>query len=159
MKIHNVARVLFVCIVLFCATSVSAQKLTVYSVMGTVTEMKAGSKNKVLPKAQLSATSNIAVGASSRIVLLDEANKEMYTIKGAVEGKIDLLLKGNNVVKKKLTSQYFTVLMNKLSNSASRSTYMQSAATSYRDTEELMKKLDSLKNEKDSIRQTTAVEK
>lgn len=122
MKTQEVTRILFVCIILLCASMASAQKLTVYSVMGTVMEMKAGSKSKVLPKAQLSATSNISVNASSRIVLLDDANKEMYTIKGATEGKISSLLTGNNVVKKKLTSQYFSVLMNKLSNSTSRST-------------------------------------
>lgn len=145
-------RNLFFMLIFFWVSSVSAQNIIVYSVIGSVTECKNNVRNKVLPKTKLSVTSHIVMEASSRIVMLDEINKEMYTIKGAADGKIDQLLTNNNVLRKKLTPQYFSLLMNKLSSTVSRNTYMQSAATSFRDTEELMEKFDSLKQEKDCIR-------
>lgn len=144
-------RSLFLVFIFFWVSSVSAQKIIVYSVMGTVTENNIGNKSKVLPKAKLSLTSHIVMDGSSRIVLLDDVNKEMYTIKGAADGKIDLLLKSDKAVKKKLSSQYISVLMNKLTGTISRNAYMQSAATSFRDTEVLMESFDSLKNVKDSV--------
>lgn len=136
----------------FWTSSVFAQKMVVYSVMGKVTEKSAGKECKLLPKTNLSLMSYIVMEGSSRIVLLDEIKKEMYTLKGAAEGKVCLLLKGNTVVKKKLPPQYFSVLMNKLSGAVSRNAYMQSAATSFREAEELMEKFDSLKSVKDSVK-------
>lgn len=156
---YKVSKCLILVFLAFCVSSLYAQKIIVYSVMGNVTEIKNGSKNKVLVKAQLAQQSYIIVESSSRIILLDDATKEMYTINGKIEGKLCQMMKSNNVVKKKLSPQYFSVLMKKLSSTNSRNTYMQSAATSFRDTDELLEKIDSLRNRKDSIEQQNEMTK
>ena len=146
-------RNLLLILMFFWLSSASAQKMIVYSVIGSVTECITGSRSRVFPKKRLSVSSHIVMDVSSRIVLLDETNNDMYTFKGVVDGKLEQLLKKDNVLKKKLTPQYFSILINKLSGTVSRNAYMQSAGSSFRDTEELLGKFDSLKNEKDSIRQ------
>lgn len=145
-------KVLFILLFLLNCFGSPAQKYIVYSVSGNVFEKNSGSSDKILPKKHLKENSILCISQLSRIVIINENDKVMYTITGKAEGTISQLFKsGKSVAAKKLTPQYCTILLNKLSNSTTRNTYMQSAATSFRDGEQIIERLDSLNNSNDTI--------
>lgn len=151
-NVYCMKKVLFVLALLLNCFCGLAQKYIVYSVSGNISEMKAGSSIKILPKKRLNENSFLNISQLSRIVIINENDKVMYTISGKSEGTVRQLLKtGKSVAAKKLSPQYYAILLNKLSNTNTRNTYMQSAATSFRDGDKIIEKLDSLNNSNDSI--------
>lgn len=136
--------ILFIILLALFTVTVSAQTYHVYSVLGKVTFTVGGTPKNVTPKMTLSAATSLTVADASRIVLINEQAKQMCTIKGAAKGTVKQLLGGKTASVKTVSPQYIAVLMKKSSGNTSRSAYMQSAATSYRD-------LDSLLVDDDSV--------
>lgn len=131
-------------IILFLMTAIgiSAQRYHVYSVSGKVTDTN--SKKNVLPKQILSDGSKLTLGEGARLVLINEKEKEMYTIKGPTQGTVSVLAYGKTTTTKSITPQYMAMILKKSStNKVNRNTFMQSAATSFRE-------IDSLKSEEKS---------
>lgn len=144
--------ILFIIMLTLFSVSVSAQTYHVYTVSGKVTSTVGGKSKNVTPKMTLTATTNLTVADASRIVLINEQAKQMCTIKGAAKGTVKQLLSGKTASVKIVSPQYIAVLMKKSSDNTSRSAYMQSAATSFRDLDSLLIQNDSILPVKDSTK-------
>lgn len=142
---------LFIILLVLFTVSASAQRYQVYTVSGKVTTSVGGKTKSVTPKMSLTAATTLTVADASRIVLINELAKQMCTIKGAAKGTVKQLLGGKTASVKTVSPQYIAVLMKKSSGNTSRSAYMQSAATSYRDLDSLFVDDDSVSHKQDSI--------
>lgn len=143
--------ILFIILLALFTVTASAQTYHVYSVLGKVTSTVGGTPKNVTPKMTLSAATSLTVADASRIVLINEQTKQMCTIKGAAKGTVKQLLGGKTASVKTVSPQYIAVLMKKSSGNTSRSAYMQSAATSYRDLDSLLVDDDSVSHKQDCI--------
>lgn len=143
--------ILFIILLALFTVTVSAQTYHVYSVLGKVTSTVGGTSKNVTPKMTLSAATSLTVADASRIVLINEQAKQMCTIKGAAKGTVKQLLGGKTASVKTVSPQYIAVLMKKSSGNTSRSAYMQSAATSYRDLDSLLVDDDSVSHKQNCI--------
>lgn len=145
-------QILFIVMLTLFSVSISAQTYHVYTVSGKVTSTVGGKSKNVTPKMTLTAVTNLTVADASRIVLINEQAKQMCTIKGVAKGTVKQLLVGNNASVKTVSPQYIDVLMKKTSGNNSRSAYMQSAATSFRNLDSLLIQTDSILPMKDSTK-------
>lgn len=150
---------LLIIMLLFVSVAAYGQTYYVYSVSGKVTESATGKSKSVTPKMTITDATNLSITDGSRIVLVNEAKKQMCTVRGAAKGTVKQLLAGKSASIKTVSPQYIAVLMKKSSGATSnRSAYMQSAATSFRDLDSLliqsdsiMRPTDSLKTKKDTV--------
>lgn len=140
-------QLLFFVMMIISTLSVSAQKYYVYSVLGKVT----AAGKSITPKMIIGETTNIVIAENSRLVVVNEAKKQMCVIRGAAKGNVKQLLSGKSASIKTVSPQYIAILMKRNPNTAGRSTHMQSAATSFRDLDSLAIAEDSISANKDSI--------
>lgn len=144
---------LLIIMLLLVSATAYGQTYYVYSVSGKVTENATGKSKSVTPKMTITDVTNLSVADGSRIVLVNEAKKQMYTVRGTAKGTVKQLLAGKSASIKTVSPQYIAVLMKKSSGATSnRSSYMQSAATSFRDLDSLLIQSDSIMPQNDSLR-------
>jgi len=135
-----------ICVGLIIPTTVVSQNYLVYTVNGKVTKRIANKGESVAPKDLLSDNTYLNIPTGGKIVILDETNNTMYTLKTPGEGLVKKLIneKGNDF--KKVSSQYFSYLLKRAGNSnVKRNTHMQSVGAGYRDTDSLLIEKDSLR--------------
>lgn len=142
-------QLLFFVMMIISTLSVSAQKYYVYSVLGKVT----AAGKSITPKMIIGETTNIVIAENSRLVVVNEAKKQMCVIRGVAKGTVKQLLSGKSATIKTVSPQYIAILMKRSPGTAGRSSHMQSAATSFRDLDSLGIAEDSVAANKDSIMQ------
>ena len=119
-----------------------AQEYLVYSVNGTVEFKTTNGVQSVKSGMKLTPNHMIAIANNARVVLLCEQNKELVTLTGPIRGKIEEFVAGQASKKQKVSDSYIAFIRNKvLGNDQNSSTYKQSAATSYRDDDSLIFKV------------------
>lgn len=134
-----------------------AQTYQVYAVKGEVTCGQGQNVTPVSVGMAIDATIYISISKGGRLVVLNEFQKELCTIKNAASGPIaDLVKKEENSVQQ-LTDSYLTYIKEKMKDDGSPKdrNYRQAVASSYRDPDSLL--LESLFHDKeiDSIRKNT----
>lgn len=142
---------IFIIIMLSIVTfvKVNAQNYLVYTVSGEVTNVSK-KNSKIEAKQQLSGSTVIRLGNSSRLVLLDEKKRQLCTLKTPVEGKIQDIIKKSGNSSRSVSEQYVSYLLKRNTSADSKkNTHMQSTAVSYRDVELL--ETDSVEVKNDSI--------
>ncbi len=87
----------------------------------------------------ITSDTKLRIDKDSELILIDEENNKMITIKGFAEGKLVDILKTINVSLKDVTSKYVSYMKQKLNNKNNDNNYMQSAGTSYRETDSIAK--------------------
>lgn len=112
--------------------SCKSQNYIVYSVRGIVIVNKI---KEVKPGMTLLADDKVEVGKNSRIVILSENDKRLYTIKSPGQGSLKEFFTNKDNSFRKITVTYMDYLKKKLSNpnKVDDKNYMQSAASSYRE--------------------------
>lgn len=120
----------------------SAQDYQVYTVRGDVAFKEGEKLVKVAPKMVLGAKTVLIIPAESRLVLLCETSKELFTIKVKATGTIENLLKKQGNTTQQLTESYLAFIKQKITDTGNskEKNYKQSAGTSYRETDSLLLK-------------------
>lgn len=149
-----VTRLVVLALLMFFGIHVIADDFTVFSVTGRV---KVGS-NLVKKGMTLKTTNEVVIGDNSKLILIDEKNNKIVTVNGSVEGKIYEVITSSKSSLKSVSGKYITYMKQKMSGAAKDKDYMQSAGTSYRETDsianEALKKLQRIdrKQDNDSIK-------
>lgn len=140
MKNYSKRLIMFLIALLACWGSCSAQIFQVYAVKGEVKCNDGQSETMVAVGMMIPPTTEVSVPEGSRLVVLNEADKQLRTIKNAVSGPIAELLKQDNVSVQQLTDSYLSYIKSKMLDSGNPkdSNYRQSAGTSYRDPDSLL---------------------
>ena len=130
---------------------VYGQNYKVYSVTGKVT---ANGKDVATQQAVTSKTV-LDIAKGGKIILFDESNSKLATLKGAGKGSVAELLKKAGNSEKKISGSYLAFVADKMVSGGKKgSTYMQSAGTAYRNTDDILN--DSIKADSlctDSLKQ------
>ena len=134
-------------------TTVCAQKYIVFRVQGDVV----ADKNVVASGDVLTSAMNVVIGPAAELMVIDEENNKIVTIKGEAAGLFSGIITAKSNSFKDVTSKYVSYMKQKLSNKGKDKDYMQSAGTSYRDLDSIAKKrlLDNkaiIKNESSTIK-------
>ena len=125
----------------------SAQNVQIYSVKGDVKCSNGQDETVATVGMMIPPTTKVTVSEGGRLVVLNEADKQLHTIKKAVSGIIAELLKQEDVTVQQLTDSYLTYIKSKITDSGAPKdrNYRQSAGTAYRDPDSLL--LQSIFNE------------
>ena len=129
-----------------------AQTYQVYAVKGDVKCVDGQSEVLATVGMFISHTTIVTVPEEGRIVVLNENDKQLHTIKTAASGTFSELLKKDNVSVQQLTDSYLTYIKSKMTDSGDPKdrNYRQSAGTAYRDPDSLLLQTlfpeDTLKN-------------
>ena len=85
-------------------------------------------------------TNKVVIPEDGRLVILDEANMKLHSIKGTCSGTLVELLQKEDVSVQQLTKSYMSYIKSKIANSGDPKdrNHMQSAGTSYRDPDSLL---------------------
>lgn len=128
-------------IAIFVAVSY-AQDYLVYTVKGDVIYKSGASVVKVEPGMKLNAKVQITIPADSRLIVLNEASKKLYTIKVETVDLLENLVKKQGNSTQQLTESYLAFIKQKITDSGNPKdkNHMQSAGTSYRDADSLLLK-------------------
>lgn len=120
--------------------SCSAQTFQVYAVKGEVKCNNGQSETVVAVGMMIPPTAKVTVPEGGRLVVLNEADKQLRTIKTAASGPITELLKQESVSVQQLTDSYLTYIKSKMTESDDPKdrNYRQSAGTAYRDPDSLL---------------------
>ena len=126
---------LLVLLVLFCTTCSFAQNYIVYSVVGEVCLSTNGTYTTIEKKQVLTSNSYIKIAEGGTLIVLNQDEKKLCTIKTIGEGTITSLLATTGNKSQSLTESYFTYIIEKMKSDGKENpnTYMHSAGTSYRD--------------------------
>lgn len=143
-----------ICITLVCfimAFIANAQQYKVYSVSGDVS----ADGKTVVAKQTLTAKTILSIGKGGKIILFDGTNNKLTTLKSEGKGNIATLVKMAGNSEKAISGSYLSFITQKITSDDKKdNTYMQSAGSAYRDTDDLFGdsigidsvKVDSLKN-------------
>ena len=120
---------------LMCGTFCFAQDFLVYTVKGDITVKKGGNIEKVTPGMSLKSIDFVNIPVESRLVVLNESNKELHTIKNASSDQLGRLIGVEGNTKQQLTDSYLSFIKQKIAgvDTQKDKNYMQAAGTSYRD--------------------------
>lgn len=119
----------------FNAIIANAQSYQVYSVKGNVKT----AKGVVKKGDRIAGNTAVTVAADCRLVLLCEADKKLYTVKVAGKGTLAELVKSSTTTSQTLTDSYLAFVKKKISGEDNTDkNHMQSAGTSYRETDSLL---------------------
>ena len=145
-------KVTFILFCLLLPFLAEAQTYQVYSVKGDIVLEQGGKKEKVIPGMKLLAGSVLTIPEQSRLVVLDESKKELYTVKIAANDELGKLIVTNGNTTQQLTDSYMAFIKQKITDSGDpkEKNYKQSAATSYRETDSLLLKILVPKDNTDS---------
>ena len=118
----------------------SAQTFQVYAVKGEVKCNDGQNETVVAVGMMIPPTAEVTVPEGCRLVVLNEADKQLHTIKTTSSGPITELLKQENVSVQQLTDSYLIYIKSKRTDSGDSKdrNYRQSAGTSYRDPDSLL---------------------
>lgn len=119
----------------FNAIVANAQSYQVYSVKGNVKT----AKGVVKKGDKIAGNTAVTVAVDCRLVLLSEADKKLYTVKVAGKGTLAELVKSSTTTSQTLTDSYLAFVKKKISGEDNTDkNHMQSAGTSYRETDSLL---------------------
>lgn len=132
----------FSLLLLSCSFYCAAQDYQVYNVKGNVTVQRGQNQEPVNQGAFLSPTSILTIAEGARIVVLNEAKKELHTIKTPGSGTLSSFIISGNAPTQQLTESYLAFIKQKITDSGAPKdkNYKQSAGTSYRETDSLLMK-------------------
>lgn len=112
----------------------NAQQYKVYSVTGNVT----ADGKSVVAKQVLTAKSILSIAKGAKIILFDSTNNKLTTLKAEGKGNIASLLKMAGNSEKAISGSYLSFITQKMTSEDKKdNTYMQSAGSAYRDTDDL----------------------
>ena len=122
-------------LLLFTASYSFAQNYIVYSVVGNVYFSTNGAYTTIKKNQVLTSNSYIKIAEGGTLIVLNQDEKKLCTIKTIGEGTITSLLATTGNKSQSLTESYFTYIIEKMKSDGKENpnTYMQSAGTSYRD--------------------------
>ena len=117
-----------------------AQNYQIYIVKGEVKFNNGTNETTAVAGMKIQADTKVTVPDGGRLVILDEANMKLQTIKTASSETIAELLKKDDVSVQQLTESYLSYIKSKMTNSGDPkdNNYRQSAGTSYRDPDSLL---------------------
>lgn len=128
-------KILIIIILVCILPTMFAQNYIVFRVNGDVLY----NKQQLEVGENVSSSIEILIDKDSELMLIDENNNKVITIKGYKEGKLIDVLNTNDVTLKDVTSKYVSYIKQKLSNKDNDRNYMQSAGTTYRKTDSISK--------------------
>lgn len=117
-----------------------AQNYMVYITKGNIISKQ----HKIVKVGTVISTKDfIIIEKNSRLVLLSEEEKRLYTISSECSGELETLLKKKECSIRNLADTYLRFIKNKIRNSKNieDKNYMQSAGTAYRETDSINMKL------------------
>lgn len=122
-------------LLLFTASYSFAQNYIVYSAIGDVSICTNGQYNTIEKSQKLTGNSYIKIAEGGYLIVINQDEKKLCTIKTVGEGSITSLLSETGNRTQSLTESYFTYIIDKMKSGGKENpnTYMQSAGTTYRD--------------------------
>lgn len=140
MKDYSKRLIIILIALLACWCSCPAQTYQVYAVKGEVKCNDGQSETIVVVGMLIPSTAKVSVPEGGRLVLLNEADKQLQTIKTASSSSIGELLKQEDVSVQQLTDSYLSYIKSKMTDSGDTKdrNYRQSAGTAYRDPDSLL---------------------
>lgn len=122
-------------LLLFTASYSFAQNYIAYSVIGDVRICTNGQYSTIEKSQRLTGGSYIKIAEGGSLIVINQDEKKLCTIKTVGEGSITSLLSETGNKTQSLTESYFTYILDKMKNDgkAPQNSYMQSAGASYRD--------------------------
>ena len=120
-------------ITLLCACPVFSQTYLVYTVKGDVSSKKGNTAVTVRPGDELSGKTVLTILDEGRLVIVNEANRELYTVKEGI-GALSSLVAAQNCRPQAVTASYLAFIKEKATSGKKVKdvNYMQLAGTSYR---------------------------
>lgn len=113
----------------------NAQQYKVYSVTGKVS----ADGKAVETKQMLSTKSILSIPKGGKIILFDGTRNMLTTLKTEGKGTVASLLKISGNTEKELSGSYLSFIIQKMtSDDEKNNTYMQSAGSAYRDSDNLL---------------------
>lgn len=136
-KLISLSAFIFLCII------TTAQDFQVYTSKGDITVKNGNTIEKVVPGMILKSTSVITIPEESRLVVLFEKEKQLYTLKNPITEQLGNIIKSNGVTTQQLTESYLAFVKQKITDTGNPKdkNYKQSAGTSYRDADSLLLKV------------------
>ena len=122
-------------LLLFTASYSFAQNYIVYSAIGDVSICTNGQYSTIEKSQKLTGSSYIKIAEGGSLIVINQDEKKLCTIKTVGEGSITSLLSETGNKTQSLTESYFTYIIDKMKSDGKENpnTYMQSAGTTYRD--------------------------
>ncbi len=130
-------KILIVSLIIFFSCTISrAQDYLVYTVKGDITV----NNEKVVPGCIIKATDNLSIPTDSRLVILNESSKVLYTLKNPANRLLGDIIKSEDNATQQLTDSYLTFIKQKITgvNKNQDRNHMQAAGTSYRGEDSLL---------------------
>ena len=126
---------LFIFILCLCVLPLTAQTYIVYIATGDVTVMTNGQSQPLQKGQELNEQSVVSILQGGQVVLLNKAERKLYTIKSEGKGKLSTLLSVQGNKSQDLTEAYVSYISEKIKSDreTNQKNYMQSAGSSYRD--------------------------
>ena len=126
---------IFITLVLLFVTFIAnAQQYKVYSVAGTVT----ADGKAVVTKQTLTAKSILSISKGGKIIIFDSTSNKLTTLKSEGKGTIASLVKMAGNSEKAISGSYLSFITEKMTSEDKKdNTYMQSAGSAYRATDDL----------------------
>lgn len=136
MKKKKLILILFTAFGLSC----SAQSFQVYAVKGEIKCNDGQNETVASIGMMISPSTKVTVPEGGRLVVLNEVDKQLRTIKTSVSGPIAELMKQEEVSVLQLTDSYLTYIKSKMVDSGDTKdrNYRQSVGTAYRDPDSLL---------------------
>lgn len=120
-------------IAILCTCPVFSQTYLVYTVKGEVTLKKGNIAAQINPGDELSGKAVVTIPADGRMVVVNEADRELYTVKEGI-GTLSALVSAENCRPQAVTASYLAFIREKATSGKKVKdvNYMQLAGTSYR---------------------------
>ena len=132
---NNILKVLFVIVLAIAINTQCKAQYVVYTVKGNVSvsgkAVKAGQK--------LTSSTAITLLKDSRIVILAEKEKKLFTFKTPCTTTVSKIIAGTEKTTQELTDSYLAFIKNKINETDAKAdkNYMQSAGSAFRETDSL----------------------
>lgn len=140
---------IFSILLAFSALVANAQSYQVYSVKGDVKT----SKGAVKKGDKITGNTIVTVAAEGRLVVLSEADKRLYTVKTVGKRALAELVKNPTTSAQQLSDSYLAFVKKKIMGTENTDkNYMQSAGTSFRETDSLLQNILIPEEKADTIR-------
>ena len=124
---------IFLLVALLFTCPVFSQTYLVYTVKGEVSSKKGNAAVQVHPGDELSGKSVITIPADGRLVVVNEADRKLYTVKEGI-GTFSTLVAADNCRSQSVTADYLAFIKEKATSGKKVKdvNYMQLAGTTYR---------------------------
>lgn len=108
-------RNIFILFMLLLGTACQAQDLYVYSIIGTVKEVRGKISAELTVRQVLTPTSVVNFASGSKLVLVDPQNSKQYTLTASGTYTVEKLIAKSKNSTKDLTKMYLSYLMKQIS--------------------------------------------